>query len=157
MNAALNDPYLVLLVLFCAAVITIGSIVTALHRLPRAAFAQLRTELKELSGRVRELEAAEQRRFIRELNSRHCMALIAIGCPHCLHSGYTSSLPQVLRCSACGAARLFRKGNLTIRAHQDDPVSQSKPRRRPRKQARSPKGIPRNRVLVPRIPATKAV
>ena len=69
MNAALNDPYLVLLVLFCAAVITIGLIVTALHRLPRAAFAQLQTELKELSGRVRELEAAEQRRFVRELNS----------------------------------------------------------------------------------------
>ena len=69
MNAALNDPYVVLLVLFCAAVITIGSIVTALHRLPRAAFAQLQTELKELSGRVRELEAAEQRRFIRGLNS----------------------------------------------------------------------------------------
>jgi hypothetical protein len=69
MNAALNDPYLVLLVLFCVAVITVGSIVTALRRLPRAAFAQLQTELKELSGRVRELEAAEQRRFIRGLNS----------------------------------------------------------------------------------------
>jgi hypothetical protein len=69
MKAALNDPYLVLLVLFCAAVITVGSIVTALRRLPRAAFAQLQTELKELSGRVRELGAAEQRRFIRELNS----------------------------------------------------------------------------------------
>ena len=69
MNGALNDPYPVLLVLFCAAVITVGSIVTALRRLPRAAFAQLQTELKELSGRVRELEAAEQRRFIRELNS----------------------------------------------------------------------------------------
>jgi hypothetical protein len=56
MNGALNDPYPVLLVLFCAAVITVGSIVTALRRLPRAAFAQLQTELKELSGRVRELE-----------------------------------------------------------------------------------------------------
>jgi hypothetical protein len=69
LNAALNDPYLVLLVLFCAAVITVGSIVAALRRLPRAAFAQLQTELKELSGRVRELEAAEQRRFIMQLNS----------------------------------------------------------------------------------------
>jgi hypothetical protein len=69
MNAALNDPYLVLLVLFCAAVITVGSIVTALRRLPRAAFAQLQTELKELSTRVRVVEAAEQRRFIRGLNS----------------------------------------------------------------------------------------
>jgi hypothetical protein len=76
MNAALNNPYLVLLVLFCAAVITVGSIVTALRRLPRAAFARLQTKLKELSGRVkelsgrvRELEAAEQRRFIRALNS----------------------------------------------------------------------------------------
>jgi hypothetical protein len=70
MYGLLNDAHFVLLVLSCAAVITIGSIVTALHRLPRATFAQLRTELKELSGRVRALEAIEQRRFIRELNSR---------------------------------------------------------------------------------------
>jgi hypothetical protein len=32
MNGALNDPYLVLLVLFCAAVITVGAIVTALQK-----------------------------------------------------------------------------------------------------------------------------
>jgi hypothetical protein len=70
MYGLLNDAHFVLLVLSCAAVITIGSIVTALHRLPRATFAQLRTALKELSGRVRALEAIEQRRFIRELNSR---------------------------------------------------------------------------------------
>jgi hypothetical protein len=70
MFGALNDPYLVLLVLFCAAVITIGAIVTALHRVPRAGFAQLQNELKELSERLRALEAAEQRRFVRELNSR---------------------------------------------------------------------------------------
>jgi hypothetical protein len=69
MNAALNDPYLVLLVLFCAAVITIGAIVTALNRVPRAEFARWQNELKELSERVRVLEAAEQRRFVRELNS----------------------------------------------------------------------------------------
>ena len=49
MNAALNDPYLVLLLLFCAAVITIGAIVTALNRVPRAEFARLQNELKELS------------------------------------------------------------------------------------------------------------
>ena len=69
MNAALNDPYLVLLLLFCAAVITIGAIVTALNRVPRAEFARLQKELKEVSERVRVLEAAEQRRFVRELNS----------------------------------------------------------------------------------------
>jgi hypothetical protein len=50
MFGALNDPYLVLLVLFCAAVITIGAIVTALRRVPRAGFAQLK-ELKELTER----------------------------------------------------------------------------------------------------------
>jgi hypothetical protein len=70
MFGALNDPYLVLLVLFCAAVIIIGAIVTAFHRVPRAGFAQLQNELKELSERVRVLETAEQRRFVRELNSR---------------------------------------------------------------------------------------
>jgi hypothetical protein len=70
MFGALNDPYFVLLVLFCAALITVGAIVTALHRVPRAASAQLQNELKEISERVRVLEAAEQRRFVRELNSR---------------------------------------------------------------------------------------
>jgi hypothetical protein len=69
MFGALNDPYLVLLVLFCAAVVTIGGIVTALHRVPRAKFTQLHNEHKELSERLRVLEAAEQRRFLRELNS----------------------------------------------------------------------------------------
>jgi hypothetical protein len=70
MFGALNDPYLVLMVLFCAAVIIIGAVVTALHRVPRAEFARLQNELKELSGRVNALEAAEQRRFLIELNSR---------------------------------------------------------------------------------------
>jgi hypothetical protein len=69
MNAALNDPYLVPLVLFCAAVIAIGAIVTVLRRVPRVEFAQVKNELKKLSERVRVLEAAEQRRFVRELNS----------------------------------------------------------------------------------------
>jgi uncharacterized protein HemX len=70
MFGALNDPYLVLLVLFCAAAIIIGAVVTALHRVPRTQFTQLQTELKELSERVSLLETAEQRRFVRELNSR---------------------------------------------------------------------------------------
>jgi hypothetical protein len=70
MFASLHDPYFFLLVLSCAAVITIGAIVTALRRLPRAAFAQLQNEVKEISERVRLLEGVEQRRFIRELNSR---------------------------------------------------------------------------------------
>jgi hypothetical protein len=64
-----KDPYFVLLILFCAAVIAIGSTVTALSRVPRADFARLQNHLKELSERVKVLEAAEQRRFIRELKS----------------------------------------------------------------------------------------
>jgi hypothetical protein len=47
MSRALNDPYLALLVLFCAAVITVGAIITTLHRVPRAKFAQFQNELKE--------------------------------------------------------------------------------------------------------------
>ena len=70
MYVPLNDPYFILLVLSCAAVITIGSLVTALNRIPRAEFARSQNELKELSGLVSALEAAEQRRFVRELNSR---------------------------------------------------------------------------------------
>ena len=61
MHPALNDPYFVLLVLSCAAVITIGSLVTALNRIHRAEFARLQNELKELSGLVSALEAAEQK------------------------------------------------------------------------------------------------
>jgi hypothetical protein len=70
MYGPLNDPHFVLLVLFCAAVITVGAIVTALHRIPLAEFTQFQSELKEVSERVRVLEAAEQSRFVRELNSR---------------------------------------------------------------------------------------
>jgi hypothetical protein len=69
MYGPLNDPYFIRLVLSCAAVMTIGSLVTALNRIPRAEFARLQSELNELSGRVSALEAAEQRRFVRELNS----------------------------------------------------------------------------------------
>jgi hypothetical protein len=70
MYGLLNDAHFVLLVLSCAAVITIGSIVTALTRVRRADFVRLQNELRELSQHVRVLQAAEQRRFIRELNSR---------------------------------------------------------------------------------------
>ena len=70
MYGPLNDPHFVLLALSCAAVITIGSIVTALTRVRRVDFVRLQNELKELSQRVRVLEAAEQRRFMRELNPR---------------------------------------------------------------------------------------
>jgi hypothetical protein len=70
MYGALNDPYFVLSVLSCYAVITIGSIVTAVSRVPGVEFARLQSELKELSGRVSALEAVEQRRLLRELNSR---------------------------------------------------------------------------------------
>jgi hypothetical protein len=69
MHGLVIDPYFVLLILFCATVITIGAIVTALNSIPRAGFAQLQNELKELSERVRALEEAEQRRFLRKINS----------------------------------------------------------------------------------------
>jgi len=70
MYGLLNDVYFVLLVLACAAVISVGSIVTALTRVRRADFVRLQNELRELSEHVRALQAAEQRRFIKELNSR---------------------------------------------------------------------------------------
>jgi uncharacterized membrane protein (DUF106 family) len=70
MYGLLNDAHFVLLVLSCAAVITIGSIVTALTRVRRADFVRLQNEVRELSEHVRALQAAEQRRFIKELNSR---------------------------------------------------------------------------------------
>jgi hypothetical protein len=69
MYGPLNDPHFVLVALSCAAVITIGALVTALNRVPRAEFAQLQNELKELSERVGVLELAEQGRFMRELNT----------------------------------------------------------------------------------------
>jgi uncharacterized membrane protein (DUF106 family) len=69
MHGLVNDPYFVLLILFCAAVITVGATVTALSRIPRAEFAQLQNELKNLSERVRALEAAGERNFLRKLNS----------------------------------------------------------------------------------------
>jgi hypothetical protein len=62
--------YFLLLALSCAAGIAIGSIATALTRVRRADFVQLKNELRELSQHVTALQAAEQRRFIRELNSR---------------------------------------------------------------------------------------
>jgi hypothetical protein len=69
MYAPLNDPHFVFLVLGCAAVVTIGALVTALNRAPRADFARLQNQLEELSERVKALEMAEQRRFIKALNS----------------------------------------------------------------------------------------
>ena len=77
MYGPLNDPHFVLLVLSCAAVITIGSLVTALNRIPRAEFARLlqnkqlsklQNEVEQLSEKVKALEAAEERRFLMELN-----------------------------------------------------------------------------------------
>ena len=64
----LHNALFVLLVL-CAAVITIGLIVTALTKVRRAEFARLQDEIKELSEQVKALEVAEQRRFLKELKS----------------------------------------------------------------------------------------
>jgi uncharacterized membrane protein (DUF106 family) len=65
----LNNAHFLLLVLSFAAVITIGLIVTALTKVRRAEFARLQDEVKELSELVKALEVAEQRRFLKELNS----------------------------------------------------------------------------------------
>ena len=79
MYGPLNDPHFVLLVLSCAAVITIGSLVTALNRIPRAEFARLlqnkqlsklQNEVEQLSEKIQALEAAEERRLLMELNKR---------------------------------------------------------------------------------------
>ena len=64
----LNNALFVLLVL-CAAVITIGLMVTALTKVRRAGFARLQDEIKELSEQVKALEVAEQRHFLKELKS----------------------------------------------------------------------------------------
>ena len=58
-----------MLLVLCAAVITIGFIVTALTKVRRAEFARLQDEIKELSEQVKALEVAEQRRFLKELKS----------------------------------------------------------------------------------------
>ena len=78
MYGPLNDPHFFLLVLSCAAVITIGSLVTALNRIPRAKFARLQNEqlsklqdeVEQLSEKIKALEAAEERRFLTDLNKR---------------------------------------------------------------------------------------
>ena len=64
----LNNALFVLLVL-CAAVITIGLIVTALTKVRRAEYARLQDDIKELSEQVKALEVGEQRRFLKELKS----------------------------------------------------------------------------------------
>jgi uncharacterized membrane protein (DUF106 family) len=63
----LHNALFVLLVL-CAAVMTLGLIVTALTKV-RAEFYRLQEEIKELSEQVKALEVGEQRRFLKELKS----------------------------------------------------------------------------------------
>ena len=60
MYGPLNDPHFVLLVLSCAAVITIGSLVTALNRIPRAEFARL-LQNKQLSKLQNEVEQLSEK------------------------------------------------------------------------------------------------
>jgi hypothetical protein len=66
----LSDAHLVILVLSCLAVITIGSIVSALTSVRRTEFARLQNEVKKLSEEINELQIAEQRRFLIELKSK---------------------------------------------------------------------------------------
>jgi hypothetical protein len=64
-----NNAHFALLALSSVAVITIGLIVPAMTKVRRAEFAELQNEVKELSEHVKALEVAEQRRFLKELNS----------------------------------------------------------------------------------------
>ena len=50
MYGALNDPYFVILVLSCAAIVTIGAIVTALGRMPQQKLLDCRTSSKSSQG-----------------------------------------------------------------------------------------------------------
>ena len=54
----LNDAHLVLLVLSYLAVITVGSLVSALTRVRRAEFSRLQDQVKQLSEKVKALEIA---------------------------------------------------------------------------------------------------
>lgn len=58
-----------MLVVSCVAVVAIGLIVSATTKVRRAEFARLQNEVKELSEHVKALQVAEQRRFLKELNS----------------------------------------------------------------------------------------
>jgi hypothetical protein len=87
MYGPLNDPHFVLLVLSYAAIITICSLVTALHRIPRAEFARLQNEqlsklqneIKQLSEKIQALETAEERRLLMELNKSKRTAAESLG------------------------------------------------------------------------------
>jgi hypothetical protein len=63
---ALSNLYSVVLVLTCLALITI---VLALNRARRAEIVRLQNEIEQLSLGIRELQAAEQRRFLLELKA----------------------------------------------------------------------------------------
>jgi hypothetical protein len=89
------------------------------------------------------------------------MALTAIVCPHCTHSGYVpvGALGRILRCHGCGHTRMVRKGGEVIRSryiddgsdddaptrYVDDSYSALPPQvQRPRR--------PKKRRLTPRVP-----
>jgi hypothetical protein len=106
------------------------------------------------------------------------MALTAIVCPHCTHSGYVpvGALGRILRCHGCGHAHMVRKGEQVIRSRYIDdgsdddaptngidddvrwatyegcpaaPLPKASPAQRPRR--------PRKRRLTPRVPETEGV
>jgi hypothetical protein len=66
------------------------------------------------------------------------MALIQIACPKCGHSGFTGTLPRMLRCCICAHVALFRAGERVIRG---EPEPEPEPEPMPKR--------PQKRTLVP--------
>jgi hypothetical protein len=103
------------------------------------------------------------------------MALTEVACAHCQHHGYipAGSLGRVLRCAACGHARLVRRGMQMVCARdaEDDAdlaVATTDESRwseyEDPKPVLSPKPPPKRRLprimkrrLTPRAPATEGV
>jgi uncharacterized membrane protein (DUF106 family) len=65
----LNDSQIVTAIIL--GLVVVGLIVTAFRkaRVTRKEFARLREDVKSLSAEIKELQVAEQRRFIQELNA----------------------------------------------------------------------------------------
>ena len=65
-----------------------------------------------VNDKVRRFTTAPLRRTI----AFPAMPLVEITCPGCEHSGFVTAdrIPGMLRCSACGFARMIREGNFEV-------------------------------------------
>jgi hypothetical protein len=69
-NWPLHDPQLMLAIAVCLVAITFVLVIALLRtRVRRAEFARLQRTVEEMSERVKELQAAEQLRFLKEINA----------------------------------------------------------------------------------------